>query len=88
MELLHPPIEPLEVTEDTIKFVRLTTGMTHCPHCEKEMEVPEGNTILLDEFFTEEADGVDVSGEEHVQLECPNCNAVLGYLAVGAATGG
>ena len=51
------------------------------------MEVPNGNTILLDEFFSEEPDGVAVSGQEHVQLECPNCEAVLGYLAVGAATG-
>lgn len=62
--------------------------MTHCPHCSEEMEVPEGESILLDEMFTDEAEDVDVSGQEHIQLECPNCGAVLGYLAVGAATGG
>ena len=61
--------------------------MTHCPHCEQEMEVPNGDTILVDDFFTEDADA-SISGQEHVQLECPNCGAVLGYLAVGAATGG
>lgn len=62
--------------------------MTHCPHCQEEMEVPKGETILLDDLFTEEVEDVDVSGEKHMQLECRNCEAVLGYLAVGAATGG
>ena len=51
------------------------------------MDVPKGETILLDDFFTEDADA-SISGQEHVQLECPHCGAVLGYLGVGAATGG
>ncbi|MCY4731976.1 hypothetical protein KY092_15550 [Natronomonas gomsonensis] len=62
--------------------------MTHCPHCKEEMEVPNAATIRVDEFFSEEAGDIDVSAQEHVQLECPNCEAVLGYLAVGAAAGG
>jgi hypothetical protein len=52
------------------------------------MEVPNAATIRVDEFFSEEAGDIDVSAQEHVQLECPNCEAILGYLAVGAAAGG
>jgi ribosomal protein S27AE len=62
--------------------------MTHCPHCGDEIEVPDGDMIRLDEFFEEDAEDVDVSVQQHVQLECPECGAVLGYLGVGAATGG
>lgn len=62
--------------------------MTHCPHCQEEMDVPKGESIRVDEFLDSETEEVDVSVQEHVQLECRNCGAVLGYLAVGAATGG
>lgn len=51
------------------------------------MEVPRGETILLDEFFDTDEVEVSLSGQEHIQLTCPGCEAVLGYLAVGAATG-
>lgn len=62
--------------------------MTHCPHCKEEMDVPKGSSIRVAEFFSEELEEVDVSAQKHIQLECRNCAAVLGYLAVGAATGG
>jgi hypothetical protein len=42
----------------------------------------------MDEFFDEEVKNVDVSVQQHVQLKCPGCKAILGYLALGAATGG
>lgn len=62
--------------------------MTHCPHCGEDMEVPAANSLRVDEFFDDEIEDVDISAQEHIQLECKNCEAVLGYLAVGAATGG
>lgn len=62
--------------------------MTHCPHCQEEMDVPEAQSLRVSEFFTEEAGDVEISAQEHIQLECPHCGAVLGYLAVGAAAGG
>lgn len=52
------------------------------------MEFPESETLRVSEFFTEEAGDIEVSAQEHIQLECPNCGAVLGYLAVGATAGG
>jgi Zn finger protein HypA/HybF involved in hydrogenase expression len=62
--------------------------MTHCPHCQEEMQVPNGDQLRVSEFFSEEAGDIEISAQEHIQLECPNCEAVLGYLAVGAAAGG
>lgn len=63
--------------------------MTHCPHCGEDMEVPKGRAIRTGDFFDEEeVDDVSLSAQQHMQLECRNCGAVLGYLAVGAATGG
>lgn len=62
--------------------------MAHCPHCEEEVELPNGKPLRVDEFFTDEADDVATSIQQHVQLECPECEAILGYLAAGAATGG
>ena len=62
--------------------------MTHCPYCEEEIEAPNGKQLRVDEFFNDEADDVSVSAQEHVQLECRECGAVLGYLAIGAAAGG
>jgi hypothetical protein len=62
--------------------------MTHCPHCDEDIEVPDGEMIRLDEFFTEDAGDIDVSVQKHIQLECPECGAVLGYLGLGAAAGG
>lgn len=62
--------------------------MTHCPHCGKDMEVPAATSFRVDEFFGEDVEDVDVSAQEHIQLECKNCETVLGYLAVCAATGG
>lgn len=44
--------------------------------------------LRMDEFFNEEAEDVDVSVQQHIQLNCPNCKAILGYLALGAAAGG
>lgn len=61
--------------------------MGRCPHCEEEVDGPNGQIIKSSEFFNEEA-GADVSGQQHVQLECPACERSLGYLAVAAATGG
>lgn len=57
-----------------------------CLDCGKENEVPKGRTIHLDEIFDDHID-VDVSVQEHTQLECRECGAVLGYLAAGAAIG-
>jgi predicted RNA-binding Zn-ribbon protein involved in translation (DUF1610 family) len=65
----------------------VVVGMAHCPHCGDEMDVPDAELILLDEFFDDAGDRVAVSGQEHVQLECPHCGAVLGYLGTAAATG-
>lgn len=42
--------------------------------------------MLSDDFFPEDGD-VSISGQQHVQLACPECDSVLGYLGVGAATG-
>lgn len=50
--------------------------------------MPKGETIRAAEFFEEEAGDVAMSAQEHIQLLCRNCDAVLGYLGVGAATGG
>ncbi len=57
-----------------------------CPYCESSMDYPAGETIRAQEFIQ----GVDVeeSIEMHVQLECPECEAILGYLGFGGATGG
>jgi hypothetical protein len=60
--------------------------MPYCPHCETEVEAPAGETIKLEEFLT--GIGVDSSVQHHVQLECPDCESVLGYLGDAAATGG
>lgn len=60
--------------------------MPVCPACESEYEVPSGESILVDEFL-DDID-VDVSVQEHVQLECPECEAILGYLGVAAGVGG
>lgn len=63
--------------------------MAHCPHCGEEMDVPAGELIKSNEFFDEEVvEDVSMSAQQHMQLTCRNCDAVLGYLAVGAATGG
>lgn len=62
--------------------------MTHCPHCSEDMDVPKGEIIKLDEFFDEGVEEVDMSAQKHMQLQCPNCDAVLGYLGIGAAAGG
>ena len=61
--------------------------MARCPHCDEEMDAPAGETLRLDELFDEEKVDVSTSVQQHVQLECQNCGAVLGYLGVGAATG-
>lgn len=62
--------------------------MTHCPHCGEDGGMPKGETIRAAEFFEEAAGDVAMSAQEHIQLLCRNCDAVLGYLAVGAASGG
>ena len=62
--------------------------MAHCPHCQEEVSNPDGDVLRLGEFFKEEAEDVDVSIQQHIQLNCPSCEAILGYLALGAATGG
>lgn len=60
--------------------------MPHCPFCETDVETPHPETIVLDEFLV--GIDVEVSVEQLVQLECPDCESVLGYLGVAAAIGG
>lgn len=62
--------------------------MAKCPSCEEDVDVPEGESLRLDEMFTEEVEDVDVSIQQHIQLTCPECDAVLGYLGVAGAAGG
>lgn len=58
-----------------------------CPDCEAVNDVPAGESILLDEVFDDDHPDVDAGVQEHVQLECPDCGAVLGYLGVAGAFG-
>lgn len=58
-----------------------------CPYCGETNDAPEGESILLDEVFDDSHPDVDAGVQEHVQLECPDCGAVLGYLGVAAAFG-
>lgn len=58
-----------------------------CPDCGEHNDVPKGRTILLEDVFDESHPDVTASVQEHVQLECRDCGAVLGYLGVGAAVG-
>jgi hypothetical protein len=62
--------------------------MAQCPHCQEEVPEPEGDVLRMDELFNEEAEDVDVSVQQYIQLKCPGCKAILGYLALGVATGG
>lgn len=57
-----------------------------CPDCGDNSEVPAAEQIAVSEIFDGHVD-VDVSAQTHLQLECPECGAVLGYHAVGAAIG-
>jgi len=57
-----------------------------CPHCEGAFETPGGQMIRASEFIT----GIDVVEESlqlYYQVECPGCEAILGYLGVGAVAG-
>lgn len=58
-----------------------------CPYCGEVNDVPAGETILLDEVFDDSHPDVEAGVQEHVQLECLDCGAVLGYLGVAAAFG-
>lgn len=58
-----------------------------CPYCDATNEVPAAESILLDEVFDDDHPDVDAGLQEHVQLECPDCGAVLGYLGAAAAFG-
>lgn len=57
-----------------------------CLDCGTENEAPGAETILMDEIFEGHID-VDTSGQQHLQVVCTECDAILGYTAVGAATG-
>ena len=47
--------------------------MAHCPYCQEEVSEPEGDVLRMDESFNEEAEDVDVSVQQHIQLKCPGC---------------
>jgi hypothetical protein len=61
--------------------------MGRCPHCREPVESAAGSFLMRGELLDSDEREVSVSGLEHVQLHCENCEAVLGYLGVGAATG-
>lgn len=58
-----------------------------CLDCGAENEAPAAESILTDAIFEENNIDVDLSAQQHLQLTCSECGAVLGYTAVGAATG-
>lgn len=57
-----------------------------CLDCGAENDSPNGTQLLLEEIFEGNVD-VDAGAQEHVQLECSECGAVLGYLGSAAAIG-
>lgn len=57
-----------------------------CPDCGTVNDRPKATQLLLDEIFEGHID-VDASAQEHLQLECTECGAVLGYMGSGAAIG-
>jgi phage FluMu protein Com len=59
--------------------------MGRCPHCDRTVEAVEGNYIKESALFNGEVDAT--SGVQQVQLHCPHCASVLGYLGVGASVG-
>lgn len=61
--------------------------MAKCPYCRELVENATGKYILREELLDADEPEVSTSGMEHVQLHCENCEAILGYLGVGAATG-
>lgn len=60
-----------------------------CPYCGEAIESPTPGTLLAEEFFSD-AFEIDVSEsvEHHVQLECPECDKIMGYLGLSGAIGG
>lgn len=58
-----------------------------CPDCGERTETPAGNRIRVEDVFDDAHPDVEAGRQEHVQLECPNCGAVLGYLGAAAALG-
>lgn len=57
-----------------------------CLDCGHVNDHPAGRSIKISEAFSGDID-VDLGAEDHVQLECTECGAVLGYIGVGAAVG-
>lgn len=76
----------MRLFSDTSQWAPQRVGNMKCFDCGSENKVPKGRTIRVDEIFDGHVD-VDVSIQEHTQLECRDCGAVLGYLAAGAAVG-
>ena len=58
-----------------------------CLDCGAESEAPVAESILTDGIFENSNIDVDLSAQEHLQLACGECGAILGYTAAGAATG-
>ncbi len=58
-----------------------------CLDCGAENEAPAAEVLLTDEIFEANNIDVDLSARQHLQLMCNDCGAILGYSAVGAATG-
>lgn len=60
--------------------------MGRCPHCDTEVAQAVGSYIREGPVFDEEE--VDaISAMQHIQLHCPDCDTVLGYIGVGGAAG-
>ncbi|MCY4731977.1 hypothetical protein KY092_15555 [Natronomonas gomsonensis] len=57
-----------------------------CLDCGADNDTPAGKQILLEEIFDGNVD-VDAGAQQHTQLECRECGAVLGYLGSAAAIG-
>lgn len=57
-----------------------------CLECGND-EPPAPKRILLDDILDDSHPDVDLSVQEHAQLECRDCGVILGYQAIGAAVG-
>lgn len=63
--------------------------MPTCEYCEAEIPAPKIGLLLSEEFFEDKFEiDVTASKQKHGQLECPECEAILGYLGVAGAGGG
>lgn len=72
---------------DTWRWVPRRGDSMECPDCGERNESPAATTILLDTVFDDSHPDVEAGAQEHLQLECPDCGAILGYQGSAAAFG-